>query len=76
MGLDPHTVVQHINLLYRKAGINGSSHMARSIVITHIAREDGIDAAQEQAGHADIKTTLGYLADDPKRRRKRGRLLD
>ena len=75
-GVKAHSLSQHIGNLYRKAGINGSTHMARSVVITHIAREDGIDAAQEQAGHADIKTTLGYLRDDPKRRRKRGRLLD
>lgn len=75
-GINAHTLAQHTNILYKRAGIDGSSHMARSIVITHIAAVDGIDAAQEQAGHADIKTTLGYLRDDPKRRRKRGRLLD
>lgn len=50
--------------------------MARSVVITHIAELDGIDTAQEQAGHAKIERTMGYLRDNPKKRRKRGKLLD
>ena len=55
-----------IGNLYKKAGINGTSHSGRRSFSTRLIRHNvDIYSIQQLMGHASIVTTQEYFASDP-----------
>ncbi len=65
-----NTMQRAIGAMYRKAGVNGSSHSGRRSYATHLI-ESGADiySIKELLGHSSIATTQEYFSKNPQRLR-------
>ena len=66
-----NTLTQHFFCLYRKAGLQNSSHAGRKTFLTALANQGiNVFVMAKLAGHRDIKTTMRYVTtgDDVLRR--------
>lgn len=61
-----NTMQRMIGNLYKKAGINGSSHSGRRSFATRLIRSNvDIYSVQQLLGHSSIATTQEYFSSDP-----------
>lgn len=61
-----NTMQKMIGNLYKKAGIEASSHSGRRSFATHLIRNGAdIYSVQQMMGHSSIQTTQEYFASDP-----------
>jgi integrase/recombinase XerD len=66
-----NTMTQHFFWLYRKAGVNNSSHGGRKTFLTSLANQGiSVFVLASLAGHKSISTTQRYITvnDDMKRK--------
>jgi integrase/recombinase XerD len=65
-GFSPNTMQRMIGNIYKKAGINASSHSGRRSFATRLIRNNvDIYSVQQLMGHSSIQTTQEYFASDP-----------
>lgn len=66
-----NTMQRLLSIMYRRAGVRGSSHSGRRSFATHLI-ESGADiyAVKELLGHASIVTTQAYFSTSPTRLKK------
>jgi len=70
-GFTANTLTQFFHYLYKRAGIDGSSHSGRRSFITNLATKGvGVRVLMSLAGHRNISTTQAYIDvnDDMKRK--------
>ena len=61
-----NTMQRMIGNIYKKAGINASSHSGRRTFATRLIRNNvDIYSVQQLMGHSSIQTTQEYFASDP-----------
>lgn len=62
-GFSANTLCQAINVIYRRAGMDGAtSHSGRRSLITALAQKGvGVRVLAEIAGHRDIRVTQAYI---------------
>lgn len=64
------SMARMINILYKQAGVNASSHSGRRSFATHLIRKNvDIHSVQQLMGHSSIQTTQEYFATDPNKLR-------
>jgi len=61
-GFSANTLTQHFFWLYRKAGVQNSSHAGRKTFLSSLANQGiNVFVMAKLAGHKDIKTTMRYV---------------
>lgn len=67
----PNTMQRLLSIIYKRAGVAGSSHSGRRSFATHLI-ESGADifAIKELLGHTSITTTQAYFSANPERMKR------